>query len=111
MKLVIDRKTWLRGEGALASFLVRASDNKRCCVGFYAKALGIEDKDLTGLKTLKTYFDMINEWNTPTPSWYGSQDMSDLYTANDCEELSEKQKENKIISIFAIHGVEVEFIN
>lgn len=36
MKLIIDRKTWLRGEGSLHSYLRRPADDKMCCLGFCA---------------------------------------------------------------------------
>jgi len=42
---VVDRKTWLRGEGTEKSFLLR-EDHKRCCLGFYTQACGIEDSDI-----------------------------------------------------------------
>ena len=41
MKLVIDRATWLRGEGHEQSYLLRECDGKMCCLGFFALACGL----------------------------------------------------------------------
>ena len=38
---VVDRKTWLRGEGHEQSVLLRGSDQKQCCVGFLMEQCGI----------------------------------------------------------------------
>jgi hypothetical protein len=35
MKLTVDRKTWLRGEGDRVSRLLRPSDGQMCCLGFW----------------------------------------------------------------------------
>ena len=45
MKLVIDRKVWLRGEGDAVSRLLRPEDQKMCCVGISGKALGLPDRE------------------------------------------------------------------
>ena len=39
--LKIDRRTWLRGEGASQSFLLREADGKMCCLGFACLAAGL----------------------------------------------------------------------
>lgn len=42
--LIIDRKSWIRGEGVAYSRLLRSFDNKRCCLGFYCSSvLGVPD--------------------------------------------------------------------
>ena len=46
LKVVIDRKRWLRGEGTARSRLLRPEDGKMCCIGFVAKAAGVEDVEM-----------------------------------------------------------------
>lgn len=48
MKLIIDRKLWLRNEPD-ESYLRRARDGKMCCLGFLAKACGYTDEQITGV--------------------------------------------------------------
>lgn len=38
--------TWLQGEGGLDSRLLRPDDGKRCCLGFYLNACGLNDEAL-----------------------------------------------------------------
>lgn len=42
--VVINRKTWLRGEGTSPSRLLRSSDGKMCCVGFICLAEGVPEE-------------------------------------------------------------------
>ena len=51
-KLPISRKSWLRGENSIKSFLLRSEDQKRCCFGFLAKECGINDDVLLNKTTL-----------------------------------------------------------
>lgn len=46
-ELVIDRETWLRGEGSSNSFLRREGDGKQCCLGFYCLARGLSAEEIT----------------------------------------------------------------
>jgi hypothetical protein len=107
MKLVINRKQWLRGEGACFSRLLRGPDGKMCCVGCYAIALGAKPADIMGL-------DMIDELPSICPDWgytrYGNNDINNLYANNDSVNISEERREAVIKKIFARHDVEVEFV-
>lgn len=139
MKLIIDRLTWLRGEGEDQSYLYRATDKKMCCLGFYALACGLTIQDIdsqcTPLEVLRTYHKMIADWLLKdTPNKYSfptrkaaSDSCTTLMTLNDfvieddslpakdedaySEVSSEVEREAKLIEEFAKHGVEVEFIN
>lgn len=134
MKLIIDRLTWLRGEGEGDSYLYRATDKKMCCLGFYALACGLSIKDIDSQTTPpevhRTYGKVIADWLLDkskfpeSPGRIASDSCSLLMEVNDAyvtthnEELddpghieSEELREAKIITEFAKHGVEVEFIN
>jgi hypothetical protein len=46
--ITIDRSRWLHGEGGRASSLQRATDGKRCCIGFVCLAFGAKEEDIIG---------------------------------------------------------------
>ena len=112
MKLKINRKKWIRGEGEIYSYLLRTADYKMCCVGFYLKACGVKSRLLAD-----------NSTPTDTPialpkkaHWLVNKDVNSasadiLYAANDNMELSGKTREQRITKEFAKHDVEVEFVD
>lgn len=108
-KLVIDRKVWLRGERA--SYLLRRHDRKMCCVGIYLKACGVPEEKFKGLAGIisvpeKVKFPEEAEWLRGLDTLlYG------LYAVNDALDLTEIQREAKIVKLFAQRDVEVTFIN
>lgn len=52
MKFTVKRSEWLRGEGGAPSRLFRKTDNKRCCLGFFANACGFTDDELADNRTV-----------------------------------------------------------
>lgn len=46
-KVVLDPKTWWRGNGTLGSCLCRAEDNRKCCLGFDAISRGLTEQQIT----------------------------------------------------------------
>ena len=124
MKLVIDRKTWIRGDRECHSYLLRPSDKHRCCLGFLAKECGIPDHATMGkssfgamnfcrqdyAKLLPDFLLDIRGNNTPM-----AHKLMQAQDANIEDTLlsfhSEAERENWLKAEFAIHGIEVEFIN
>jgi len=110
MKLIIDRSRWLRGESE--SYLFRPRDNKMCCLGFYGKACGLSEEQMSH----QAFPSEVEGYMTKAP-WLAKgadelRSVSDfLMLANDSKSLSESDREKKIADIFAQHGVEVEFID
>jgi hypothetical protein len=116
MKLEINRAEWLRGEGGSDSALLRERDNKKCCLGFFAKALGATDDDIRDIAE-------PGESSTcaPWPAWVLTEDddgsmvssdaISALIQINDGQKLLERDREERIAAIFARHGVEVTFVD
>lgn len=51
MKVVIDRKRWLRGEGSSTSKLLRSSDGKMCCLGFVCIQAGASETDIMDISS------------------------------------------------------------
>ncbi len=50
VKVVVDRKTWLRGEGPSKSALLR-EDGKMCCLGFASRVCGYTTEQIFEKKT------------------------------------------------------------
>jgi hypothetical protein len=110
-KLVIDRKRWLRGEGDRTSFLLRPSDGKMCCLGFFGLACGIPASLLDGVPAPQSV--LRSEW----PAWLVTR--SDIpgcaNPSSTCVKLmtlnDDDPDETHIARIFREHGVEVIFVD
>jgi len=112
MKLTINRKEWLRGEGNDKSKLLRSTDGKRCCIGILAQTLGIEDskiKDLSGVGQIED--PRWPEWCTEmiTDADRKSQDIGLAYQFNDSQVLTDEQRETGLSEVFARNDIQVEF--
>lgn len=116
MKVTIDRKTWLRGEGATKSALLRTEDGKKCCLGFYANSCGLDDESILGEKTLQSLNDKeakpkLPEVDNCVIALLMSTNDSIGYDINYGKELNARERESRIKELFFRIGVEVEFIN
>lgn len=119
MKLVINRRVWLRGEGSENSRLLREEDGKRCCVGIYLSALGVPDEMLKNATT--AVWVVRRRLLPPAADWLEqpdldivystSEDARRLYATNDDMRESEEFREEIVAAIFRRHGVEVEYVD
>ena len=112
-KLTINPAIWLHREGAHVSYLLRASDGKRCCLGIYLQDnCGISPDLLQGQgsprqlpksirETLPDWLSCLSDNNTPL--------VERLMAANDIPTTGERVARLDISSLFAEVGVEVEF--
>ena len=109
-ELMIQRSKWLRGE--VKSRLLRPSDGKMCCLGFYALSCGLsheqikdhaEPADIAGI--------LPNEmiWTTRGPE--GFKNAWPLILTNDDAGISESKREENITKYFAEHNVHVKFVD
>lgn len=123
-KLIIDRKTWLRGadaDGGQNSFLLRSSDGKRCCLGFYGSQIaGKKDEEMMDVQgpQMCTVGDewgpLVKVLNLTQPSSLKAEQTlvcCNLIGANDSSSRGESDRERAITEHFRSIGVEVEFIN
>lgn len=110
-KLVVDRKTWLRGEGPRNSRLLREEDQTMCCLGFYAIACGLSSDDITDAADPP---DCLSTWPDEARWLFSGPRVSGvcahLIHQNDSR-MDETKRERIIAAIFADNGVEVEFKN
>lgn len=131
MKLIIDRKTWIRGEGEKYSFMYRSADQHMCCLGFMADQCGLSKNRMSDVDSpcsvdidpfiLKTNFSLLLNNN----NHFNSQLAEKLMAINDLELnnihdanlanlpvlKSEEEREKMLIEQFAGHNIYVEFIN
>ena len=111
MKLIIDRREWLRGEGPGPSKLLRSSDGTRCCVGIYARALGVHDGSILNC----SWPGERCVWHADEAPWlpiHPEEDARDsLSCLNDDPALDDATRERLITERFAEHDVDVTFIN
>lgn len=129
MKLVIDRKTWLRGEDAAESYLLRPKDKKMCCLGFYSLACGLTPDQIEGKSAPRGISREIQPdefaWMFKDRTYRDyTRDAGLAMNINDTpvgERLdygvhaqvieSEEQREKMLTELFARNGVEVEFVD
>lgn len=114
-EFTISLRRWLRGEGGSGSRLRRAIDSKKCCVGFYALACGVNAKKLTGLCEAR---ELLGETGLELPGMlknvYGQMDdthiAGELYSVNDNRDSTDEEKITAITKLFRRIGVAVKFV-
>lgn len=117
MKFTIDRTKWIRGEGYNESYLLRLSDSKMCCLGFFSLACGLTPEEIYGKRgislVMKEFREKYPEWVFPVRNnqFVVSIDAGALEATNDSKYTSEGEREEFIRAAFSKHGIEVEFIN
>lgn len=118
--VTIDRGTWLHGEGAEPSCLMRAKDGKKCCLGFRALQKGYSTDDILGKLGPSDLTPLGNAWAgilsdtvdgktqlfVPTDLGY------EIMKANDDPVLitDDRAREDKIIRLFKEIDIQVEFV-
>jgi hypothetical protein len=114
MKLTISRAQWLRGEGSEASYLLRESDGKMCCLGFYALACGIPQDDIIFIPAPSKIDYRLVECThinqLVTSDLENTELCCDLMNINDRISITEERREEEIITKMATINVQVEFV-
>lgn len=111
MDLTIVRSKWLHNEPYTDSRLHRSSDGKMCCLGFYSLACGNTVEEISNLSDPVE----VDEWKGANTKEYikvygGLMATND--SANwDYEEITDEQREERIIELFKNLGVNVTFID
>lgn len=108
MRLVIDRKIWLRGDDA--SYLLRPSDGKMCCLGIYLEACGINKNAMNGVNVPSSLGFILPEEAARWMNEMGCVDATMAMNVNDNVGIDDVIREQRIAEIFARHDVEVEFV-
>lgn len=116
---VIDRKLWKRGASGSSALLIEPvlyeHDNvvkedpdqgKMCCLGFYAKACGLTDKQISGLTNYASLSKMAQR-KIPIAM---REDEFRFINVNDGTSPHGKRREAKLIKLFAERGIKVKFV-
>lgn len=128
-ELVIDRTRWYRGQSDIKSRLLRSSDMKMCCLGFYSLACGLKEENIknvafpSSIRLRSMYPDSHKpvpipiemRWLEVGPGGVLDSDHRELETIigqiNDYSYLNEATREQKLTELFAANNVKVTFIN
>ena len=97
LNVIVNRETWLRGEGSDKSFLLRPADGKMCCMGF-AESVRNPLSDILGAREV-VRADYPNHVNC----------LSDIYQINDNPTLSDHEREQRLIGLGPIIGINFSF--
>jgi len=122
MKFIIDRTKWLRGEGYKQSRLLRPSDGKQCCLGQIGRQCGLSVrsiKDQIGPSdAVQKFHSTRMKWPEPlrpTPAIGGISCDPDLsrtmMLVNDDTDISDSEREARLIDLAKVEHIELEFIN
>lgn len=109
MKLTIDRKIWLRGEGSEHSILLNNADGRKCCLGIYLSSVGFSDEKIKQKRCPSDVIGSIPEWLLDNKK--DSDLCKELICENDNEHIKEDDREKLIKDLFKKAGIEVEYIN
>ena len=128
MKIIVDRRTWYRGQGSDSSYLLtfegdeNASNERLCCVGFVCRAMHYNDSLLRGVQTIAKidgddYCDPFpKDWLQQSPSdedasSHETPEFFELYKINDDEIITDEEREAALIMQAHPLGIEFEFVN
>lgn len=113
-KFIIDRRTWLRGEGP--SCLLRKGDKKMCCLGSIALQCGLSEEDILEKEAPKSLFRQAGQ--NELFSKLLNQEMRDntllcfdIMEINDNSFADDAEREEVLRDKFKGLDWEVEFIN
>lgn len=120
----IDRARWLNGRTMYGenSYLLRVSDRLMCCLGFMAESCGVNTGSMEDVETVSCIANdldtrlpnelqfLVTTGGEPGYAWRDSHAAIELMKVNDDANLTPEEREERLISIFRSHGVEVRFV-
>lgn len=117
--LVIDRSRWLQGRWSdITESMLRSNSGNlphpmMCCLGFFAKRLGLTNEEITDIGRLDEVSDLIPEpYRTEALEWrhkYKGSTVWQLMSINDDPDISSRERERRITRLFKEWGVAVRF--
>ena len=122
MKFIVDRQTWMRGrstwDGDSCESMLHNWQGRRCCLGFYLKAVGFTDDEMRcglphELVVDPEDADLMPDWLVDVdPADMGATDTYDcdrIVEVNDSRTLTDTEREAALKNLFAAQGIEVVF--
>jgi hypothetical protein len=114
--VVVKRSEWLHGEGTFGSVLLRAQDNKMCCLGFVCvQAFNALPVDILGIETPALAPDKIQRvW--PDKEYIVDRQNEDTATfemmqVNDREFIDDSVREEQLAELATHIGINLTFID
>jgi len=106
INVVVDRNMWYRGKGMAESRLLRP-DGQKCCIGFLGIELGACEGDLLDIDIL----DDVEVKATKEFRDKHNGGLTEAYVVNDDRDITEAEREAKLIIIGQHMNVNFSFIN
>lgn len=117
-EFTVKRSEWLRGEGDDDSYLYRTTDSKKCCVGFFALACGLEQRQIENIVSMAELNKVIGSvyngrfvTKTSPTTWTTSFSAAKIYAINDSEILTDQEREATLINYFQELDIKINFID
>ena len=113
----ISRSKWLRGTNDTC--LLNA-EGKMCCLGFYALACFLQEKDIFERFTPEEIYDVKQMWDSFLVCEHPANDGGGLVNSKTCTHLmdtndgltsTDDEKEKEIVALFKSQGVDVTFVD
>lgn len=111
---VIDRATWLRGEGAYRSSLLRPEDGKMCCLGQIALQRGYTEEEIRGRADPVGLPDWNENWPCRSDDegyFFLLSTLEEMMEHNDDLKISDELRELDLIELGKELGWDLTFIN
>ena len=107
MKFTVYRDSWMRGETD-KTFLFDGYEG--CCLGHVANDMGVPARDIENNVGLKEgTYDLSPQWKRKVKSNLGF-DWIHAADINDYPDITDEEREAKLIELFAKHGHELTFV-
>lgn len=102
----VKKSQWFRGQGFTPSKLRLEESGQQCCIGFLARALGARVKDIVNKQALE----QVSRYRCEIFENEHGEALGDAYRANDAENISDKQRINKLVRIGKRMNVKFVFV-
>ncbi len=122
IKVTVHESNWYRGRGGDESRLLLAGsynndshEGKMCCIGFLARACGVEDQEMLdvpatdGLDNVPEGMGWMVEYGSEGECM-SSDEANRIYAMNDRDDISDVERKSELKRLLAAHGVDMEFV-
>lgn len=115
LKLIIKRSKWLRGETEEDSQLLSPNTGKMCCLGFLARQCGYTAKDIKGILTPEDVANtskFIPRLIKVNEGVFNNTKLCNTFMdINDASEITDYQREKRLIKWFKHLKVDASFVD
>lgn len=112
--VIVDRSTWLRGEGTEASKLLRAIDSKMCCLGSACLKAGLKEQQIIDQGSpwlVSNVLQLVLSGYFGSGFYQTGDNLIPLMKVNDNMEISDIEREAELIRLGPAAGILFQFVN